>query len=232
LNPLFGFASRYDPVVVDVGGTAARASVGLRERKKQRTRTMLIDAAIELCDRQGFERTTVEQIAALADVSPRTFSRYFATKDAVIMAIIDHAVDNIADELDRQPPEISPLEALLNAHIGMIKNTGSSPASGLTIDRLVATLRIIMSSPALRQVASEFRTHTTNVALAQRMGIGLDDRRLKLVSTVWAAIIMTALGELGHSTDWAHLSLDTVVSLVEDTFAQFIEVIAGLHTRV
>ena len=42
-------------------------ALGLRERKKQRTRATLIDAAVELCDRQGFDRTTVDQIAAIAD---------------------------------------------------------------------------------------------------------------------------------------------------------------------
>ena len=43
---------------------------------------MLVDAAVELCITQGYESTTVEQIAAAAEISTRTFSRYFATKDA------------------------------------------------------------------------------------------------------------------------------------------------------
>ena len=76
-----------------------QAETGLRERKKQRTRAMLIEAAIDLCDRQGFENTTVEQIAAVADVSPRTFSRYFATKDAVVLAFVDEVIESVAVEL-------------------------------------------------------------------------------------------------------------------------------------
>jgi hypothetical protein len=50
---------------------------GLRELKKQRTGAALNEAAADLCLRQGFDNTTVAQIAAIAEVSPRTFSRYF-----------------------------------------------------------------------------------------------------------------------------------------------------------
>ncbi len=173
------------------------AVLGLRERKKLRTRATLIDAAVDLCNRQGFERTTVDQIAAIADVSPRTFSRYFATKDAVVLAFIDDVIDKVAVELARQPADISHLDALYRAHVAAFKNSKTASANGLTAERVLASARIITSSPALMKIASEFRMDAVNTALAKRMGVVADDRRLQLVGAVWGAIIMTTLSRVG-----------------------------------
>jgi AcrR family transcriptional regulator len=90
---------------------------GLRERKKLRTRTTLIEAAAELCVEQGFDKTTVEQIAAAADVSPRTFSRYFPTKESVVTAMTGDMDAYLATALTDQPTDIDEYEALLRAHL-------------------------------------------------------------------------------------------------------------------
>lgn len=205
---------------------------GLRERKKQRTRATLIDAAVELCNRQGFEQTTVDQIAAVAEVSPRTFSRYFATKDAVVLAFIDEVVEMVAVELAEQPPEVSDIEALYRAHVQAFTKTKTAPPSRLTADRLLASARIITSSAALMHAASQFRMDAVNAALAKRMGVSGDDRRLQLTAAVWGSIIMTSLAQLGPDVEWATMTVDGIVARIESTYAEFLEVTAGLHQPV
>jgi AcrR family transcriptional regulator len=205
--------------VSDLNG---EATLGLRERKKQRTRATLIDAAVELCDRQGFDRTTVDQIAAIADVSPRTFSRYFATKDAIALALADEVLDRTAVELARQPRELNHFDALLNAYLAMADAAKVATAGELSAERVMCIVRIILSSPALRQAALEYRANSVDVELAKRMGASVDDRGPKLVSAVGGSVLMTALTGLAAETqDWSQLSIDDVAESLERTFAEF-----------
>ena len=207
-------------------------ALGLRERKKQRTRATLIDAAVELCERQGYERTTVDQIAAIADVSPRTFSRYFATKDAIALALIDEAIAQAAVELSRQPTDVAHFEALRRSYVAMYNGTKTAPPGGLSSDRMMCTVRIIMSSAALRHAATEYRHTAVNIELAKRMGVDLDDRKLKLVASMWASFIMTALDDLGAETDWQQVGIDDIVSRLEAAFAEFIELVDDVRQPV
>jgi AcrR family transcriptional regulator len=216
--------------VAEVRGEPA---AGLRERKKARTRATLIDAAVELCDRQGFERTTVDQIAAIADVSPRTFSRYFATKDAIAVALLDDAIDMVAAELARQPTDIDHFEALRRSYVSMYTNTKSAPPGALSAERMMGTVRIIMTSPTLRQAALEYRRHAVNVELAKRLGVDIENRRLKLVSAVWGSIIMTALADLSEpGVDWDDVGIDGIVSRLEATFAEFMSEMSNVRQPV
>lgn len=193
---------------------------------------MLIDAAIELCNRQGFEQTTVEQIAAVADVSPRTFSRYFATKDAVVLASVDEVVELVALELSEQPDDISDLEALYRAHVRAFIKTATAPSSLLTADRSLTSARIITSSPSLMHAAPEFRMDAVNAALAKRMGVSWDDQRLKLTAAVWGSILMTALTRLAPGSDWDTVTVDAIITKVQITYAEFVEVAAGARQPV
>ena len=176
---------------------------------------------------------TVDQIAAIADVSPRTFSRYFATKDAIAVALLDDAINMAAAELARQPSDIDHFEALRRSYVSMYTNTKSAPPGALSADRMMCTVRIIMTSPTLRQAALEYRRHAVNVELAKRLGVDIENRRLKLVSAVWGSIIMTALADLSEQgVDWDDVGVDGIVSRLEATFAEFMSEISNVRQPV
>lgn len=75
---------------------------GLRERKKAKTRRTIQEQALRLFAEQGYDATTVEQIAEAAEVSPSTFFRYFPTKEAVVLQDDYEALLQAA--LAAQPP--------------------------------------------------------------------------------------------------------------------------------
>jgi AcrR family transcriptional regulator len=79
---------------------------GLRERKKQRTREQIIEAAMSLFAERGYHATTIADIAAAAEVAPRTFFSYFPSKEAVVFHNVDRNLDGLASALrDRLPGE-------------------------------------------------------------------------------------------------------------------------------
>jgi AcrR family transcriptional regulator len=79
---------------------------GLRERKKQRTREQIIEAAMGLFAERGYHATTIADIATAADVAPRTFFSYFPSKEAVVFHNVDRDLDGLASALrDRLPGE-------------------------------------------------------------------------------------------------------------------------------
>lgn len=81
-------------------------SEGLRERKKQRTREQIIEAAMGLFAERGYQATTIADIATAADVAPRTFFAYFPSKEAVVFHNVDRNLDALAGALrDRLPGE-------------------------------------------------------------------------------------------------------------------------------
>lgn len=92
---------------------------GLRERKKRQTRMDLARAAVRLFREQGYDQTTVDDIAAAANVSRRTFFRYFRSKDEVFIVDPDGKIEAMHIALAEGPPEEPTLDALRRGALAM-----------------------------------------------------------------------------------------------------------------
>ncbi|MFB9984218.1 TetR/AcrR family transcriptional regulator [Mesorhizobium kowhaii] len=94
--------------------------LGLREDKKDRTRTQLLEAGLDLIHKRGFEATTVADIAAAVGVSPRTLLRYFPTKEDVIVSWVQDGMTIIREELEERLKSEPPVVALLASARAML----------------------------------------------------------------------------------------------------------------
>lgn len=183
-----------DVTLAEAGTGQVKA--GLRERKKLQTRDRLIAAALELCDQQGFEATTVDQISDAADISPCTFNRYFATKEDVVLAPIEDMIVAMAASLDAQPRTGNEIEALVNAQVEILG--GQCPVGAVDLTRFETMNRIIQNSTSVNARSIElgdkkFRSITDMVA--QRMNTDADDPRVRVIVSVFMSLM--------------HISLDT-----------------------
>ncbi|WP_326550558.1 TetR/AcrR family transcriptional regulator [Micromonospora sp. NBC_01813] len=124
---------------------------GLRERKKERTRAALIEAAADLFGRKGYDETTVAEIAAAADVSTRTFFSYFRTKEEVLF--VDNAERlRIAQAAVRQRlPGERPVDVLTRTAQQVL--TTDTFASELFVRLAPLRVRLILGNPALQGYA-------------------------------------------------------------------------------
>jgi AcrR family transcriptional regulator len=164
-------------------------TTGLRERKKAQTRDAIIEAALDLFERKGYDETTVEEIAAAADVSERTFFRYFDSKMDVVMAD-KHRDQTLEEVIDQRPAHESPIEAFRNAIRDEL-----GPA--LQADDIrVRQFRVTMSTPSLRSAAHEhFNEHHDEIAnvFARRLDVPIDALAPQVMATAVAGVMWTVV---------------------------------------
>jgi AcrR family transcriptional regulator len=100
---------------------------GRREENKQRTRSALEEAAARLFESQGFEATTVRDIAAAAGVGERTFFRYFPSKEDLVLQQVRDLIPGLMQKVRERPAEEVPLTALREAIVDWLIETGAAP---------------------------------------------------------------------------------------------------------
>ncbi|MFB6892414.1 TetR/AcrR family transcriptional regulator [Kitasatospora sp. NPDC056327] len=121
---------------------------GLRALKKQRTRQAIADTAIALFLERGFDRVSVAEIAAAAEVSKPTLFRYFATKEELVLHRFADHLGEAGRVVRARPAGVTPLDALERHHLERL--AARDPSTGLSADPgVLAFLRLVYETPGL-----------------------------------------------------------------------------------
>lgn len=162
---------------------------GERSRRQDRatqTRLALIDAALNLFSTNGYDQTTTDQIADGAGVSPRTFFRYFPTKESVLFFGEYDFVRAFSGVYLAQPDSMSELDAMANAFITL--------APGLSRLRTRITLYREAVASSVRLIGKERKNHDASAktvadAIASRRQIDGPDEECMLVASVGMLVV-------------------------------------------
>ncbi|WP_342737482.1 helix-turn-helix domain-containing protein [Bradyrhizobium sp. B117] len=154
-------------------------TAGLRQRKQQATRERLTRAAMALFRERGFEATTIDDIAAKAEMSRRSFFHYFASKEDVVAAWQEDAAAALVAEILARPADESMLTAAENAIAAAVKRVDPAEATAMS--------RLKRDNPALHardQLKYEKLERALADGLAQRAKSKSDMAKARLVAMI------------------------------------------------
>lgn len=168
--------------------------MGLRERNATRTREHIVSAAIDLFVEQGYDATTMEQVAVRAEVGTSTLYRYFPTKERLAVAPLG-APDLMARTLADRPHEEPVQQSLGAAILALVEDNEVLDGAGRGMRD------ILLSHDRPRAQALEWLQEAQVSligALAERMGLPADD--LRVTTTAWGAIfVLQSLDDPRHA---------------------------------
>jgi AcrR family transcriptional regulator len=188
---------------------AAAGPAGLRERKRQQTRERLTRAAMALFLERGFEATTLDDIAAAADISRRSFFHYFASKEDVVFAWQEESTAALIAAVAARPADESMLTAAENAITAMVRQLEPSEA--------IAMARLKRDNPAL-QARDQVKYEKLERALAEALGRRAGHKTEKLQARL-VAMIATGAMRIGGELWAAEGAREKPEALAKRTFA-------------
>jgi AcrR family transcriptional regulator len=178
--------------------------LGLRERKKIKTRQAIRREALRLFDTNGYAATTVEQIAEAAEVSPSTFFRYFPSKESLLLA--DDLDPLVLEAFKAQPPDLSPSQAIRRAY--------AATMAGLSPEQLEfenTRQRLIFSIPELKAALYDEYYRTVNVmaeAIGHRIGRPAGDFEVRVFVGAMVGAMMAAYDSAPKTADTIYRAMD------------------------
>jgi AcrR family transcriptional regulator len=186
---------------------------GRRERKKAATRTALSRAAMRLATEHGVENVTAEAIAAAADVAPRTFHNYFASKEEAIVGELVDGSAGFADALRARPVGEPIWDALRHTIVAVLSESPDglpdrvAQMHALKASRLLVAQNLTVFEELIRVLAA---------TIAERTGTDIErDAYPRMLAAVAALAVRTAMETWLQSERSANL-----VELATDALAQ------------
>ncbi|MGP3954158.1 TetR/AcrR family transcriptional regulator [Streptomyces sp. 7N604] len=190
------------PARTSAASTAPGPKLGLRERKKIKTRQAIRHAAYRLFSEQGYDATPVEQIAEAAEVSPSTVFRYFPTKEDIVLT--DEYDPLMEAELRKRPAGEPPLESIRYVMLETLRTYLAQEQ-----DEMAIRAKLVMDVPAIRARMFESNAATGRMlcgVLAERTGRPADDLELRVFSAAVLGSLQEAMlhwVESGRTEDMA-----------------------------
>ncbi|WP_194903952.1 TetR/AcrR family transcriptional regulator [Catenulispora rubra] len=181
-----------------IDAIASAGTADRRERKKNQTREALVYAALDLFEAKGYEETTVREITDAVDVASRTFFRYFANKDDLVLGFARDFQEGWVLELGTRPADEEPLTALRNAFAARSRELMKEHPNRQTTD--IRVLKLIENTPSL--LAAQLRNSHERAAdvinvLAAREGVDPDaDLRPHVATTVFLSLVALSAKQL------------------------------------
>jgi AcrR family transcriptional regulator len=163
-------------------------SVGLRERKKLKTRAAIQKEALRLFAEKGYEATTIEEIAAAVEISPSTFFNYFPSKEAVVYQ--DDLDPLIFAAFDAQPADVTPITALRNAMRAVFSKLSAEDRA-----EMQTRTALVLSSPELRAATlNQFAELVDQFAemLGHRVGRSPSDFAIRNMAGALLGVLMAS----------------------------------------
>jgi AcrR family transcriptional regulator len=183
---------------------ATDQQLGLRERKKLKTRQAIRREAFRLFDANGFAATTVEQIADAAEVSPSTFFRYFPSKESLLLA--DDLDPLVLEAFKAQPPELSPSQAIRRAYKDVLAHLSEEQ-----LEFENTRQRLLFSIPELKAALYDEYYRTVSVmaeAIGHRIGRPADDFEVRVFVGAMVGAMMAAYDSAPKTADTIYRALD------------------------
>ena len=200
-------------------GTATANEMSLRERKRQQTRQELISAAMRLFGENGYERTTVAEIASAAGVSTKTFFNYFASKDEVLFPHLSRRIDVVVALIEQRRPDDQMADVLVAAMQHMLADALTEEVDG---GLAAVRLPMVMSVPAV-QAATLHRYFLAETQLARALQRAYSDTldlaaAAAVIGSVMGAAIAAALVCLqeGDATERLRVAVERAIAIAID----------------